>query len=77
MESGIVGFAGGNANSSVLLKTCCGITHSATLESSTGEMYILFETDNTVGDTGFEIEYWSNGITTTILTPTVTSFTCK
>ncbi|VDI73645.1 Hypothetical predicted protein [Mytilus galloprovincialis] len=65
-------FDGANANSLELLKTCCGKTHSATLESSTGEMYILFETDNTVGDIGFEIEYWSNGITTTTLTPTVT-----
>ncbi|VDI73648.1 Hypothetical predicted protein [Mytilus galloprovincialis] len=63
-------YDGANSSSPELLKTCCGETHSATLESSNGEMYILFETDNTVGDTGFEIEYWSNGITTTTMTTT-------
>ncbi|VDI66821.1 Hypothetical predicted protein [Mytilus galloprovincialis] len=64
-------YDGANSSSPELLKTCCGKIHSATLESSTGEMYIFFETDNTVGDTGFEIEYWSNGITTTTTTTTV------
>ncbi|XP_071125491.1 uncharacterized protein [Mytilus edulis] len=64
-------YDGANSSSPELLKTCCGDIHSASLESSTGEMYILFETDNTVGDTGFEIEYWSNGITTTTTTTTV------
>ncbi|XP_076117863.1 uncharacterized protein LOC143085417 isoform X2 [Mytilus galloprovincialis] len=64
-------YDGANSSSPELLKTCCGKAHSATLESSTGEMYIFFETDNTVGDTGFEIEYWSNGITTTTTTTTV------
>ncbi|XP_052076890.1 deleted in malignant brain tumors 1 protein-like isoform X2 [Mytilus californianus] len=68
-------FDGANSSSPEMMKTCCGKTHSATLESSAGEMYILFETDNTVGDTGFEIEYWSNGITTTTSTTTVAPFT--
>ncbi|CAC5392651.1 CUBN [Mytilus coruscus] len=68
-------YDGANASSPEMMKSCCGKTHSATLESSTGEMYILFETDNMLGDTGFEIEYWSNGITTTTTTTTVASST--
>ncbi|CAC5356237.1 unnamed protein product [Mytilus coruscus] len=64
-------YDGANSTSPEMLKTCCGTVHSATLESTTGEMYILFVTDNTEGDTGFEIEYWSNGITTTTTTTTV------
>ncbi|CAC5356227.1 CUBN [Mytilus coruscus] len=66
-------YDGANSSSPEMMKTCCGKLHSATLESSTGEMYILFQTDNTVGDTGFEIEYWSNGITTTTTTTTTTT----
>ena len=62
---------GPDSNGTQLLKTCCGTTHTAVLESSNDEMYILFETDNTVGALGFAIEYFSNGITTTTTTTTV------
>ena len=55
-----------------MLKTCCLTTHTATLTSTTGEIYILFVTDDIIADTGFEFEYVSNGITTTTTTTTTT-----
>lgn len=66
-------YDGADSNSTQMMKSCCGtITpHPGnSWESTFGEIYLLFVTDDLVTDQGFEIEYWSNGITTTTSTTT-------
>ncbi|VDI22810.1 Hypothetical predicted protein [Mytilus galloprovincialis] len=52
-------YDGTNASAALLKKTCCGHLDTVpfTVQSTYGEMYVLFVTDNTVAREGFRISY--------------------
>lgn len=65
---------GSNRNASLLQETCCGNSHVSTVQSTGGTMYIIFETDNTVVDTGFRISYILEGAPTSTMGTTAAGY---
>ena len=62
---------GSNRSASLLQETCCGNGHVSTVQSTGGTMYIIFETDDTVVNTGFRISYILEGAPTSTIGTTV------
>jgi len=62
---------GSSRNASLLQETCCGNDHVPTVQSTGGTMYIIFETDDTVVNTGFRISYILEGAPTSTIDTTV------
>ena len=63
---------GSNRNASRLLQeTCCGNGHVSIVQSSGDTMYTIFETDDTVVNTGFNISYILEGAPTSTIGTTV------
>ncbi|VDI15825.1 Hypothetical predicted protein [Mytilus galloprovincialis] len=56
-----------NANVTLIKKTCCGMGDAVPFQvySTNGYMYIIFQTDDNVGSTGFRISYILEGAPTT------------
>ncbi|XP_052076907.1 uncharacterized protein LOC127714925 [Mytilus californianus] len=68
-------YDGTNASATLLKETCCGIydTVPFTVQSTYGYMYVLFQTDDTVGREGFRISYILEGAPTTTASDTTST----
>lgn len=64
---------GKNESAPLIKQTCCGIgdTVPFTVQSTDGDMYVLFQTDNTVAREGFRISYILEGAPTTTASVTI------
>ncbi|CAC5410404.1 MEGF8 [Mytilus coruscus] len=60
-------YDGTNTSATLLKRTCCGLgdTTPFQVNSTYGYMYVLFQTDNEIGQEGFRISYILEGAPTT------------
>ncbi|CAG2238217.1 MEGF8 [Mytilus edulis] len=67
IDDNIFVYDGKNESTPLLKETCCGVgdTVPFTVQSTDGNMYVLFKTDNTVAREGFRISYILEGAPTT------------